>query len=79
MKLSIITSTILFLSLTNFAHSKVGKYQIINATNAEPYYVWILNTETGQVKVCYEKLQFQRSYEEIFEKQPWCSRYSQKD
>jgi hypothetical protein len=78
MKLSIVISSILFLTLSNIAHSKVGKYQIINASNQSGW-VWVLNTETGQVRVCFETLKFQSSYDEIFDKQPFCSRYSGKN
>ena len=79
MKITTIILSIFFLTLTNIAHSKVGKYQIIDATDQNPNWVWVLNTETGQVKVCRERMILRNGLDGILEMQPICSLYSRKD
>ena len=63
--------------VTNKANAFVGnkiKYQIVNSTKEN--WVWILNTETGNVKVCYEWLQIRSKRSEVNSKSPLCSEYS---
>ncbi len=63
--------------VTNKANAFVGnnfKHQIVYS--GKPGWVWVLNAETGKVKVCFEILQVQSEWNEIFKKSPFCSKYS---